>query len=145
MIIASPRAIFGLPEAQRGLYAAAGGLSRLVRRVGLSIASDIALSGRTLSAEEAVRYGVANRMSKTSESLLQEAVELAEAVANVSPDAAVVTRHGLREALEEGSVERASQNTENRFGEGLRRGENLRRGLAAFAAKRKPEWVPSKL
>lgn len=145
MIVASPNATFGLPEAMRGLYAGAGGLSRLVRLAGVTIASEVAMAARFLSAEEAARYLIVNRVSKSHESLLPEAVELASKVASLSPDSIVVTRHGLRESWEEGSVERASQNTELRYGTALREGENLAIGLRAFADKKDPKWVPSKL
>ena len=57
----------------------------------------------------------------------------------------IVTKHGLRQALEEGSVERASQRTDEQFGKALREGQNIRIGLAAFAQKKAPEWVASKL
>lgn len=53
MIVASPRATFGLPEALRGLYAGAGGLSLLVRISGQIIAGEIAMAGRRLSVLEA--------------------------------------------------------------------------------------------
>ena len=145
MIVASPNATFGLPEAMRGLYAGAGGLSRLVRLAGMTVASEIAMSGRFLSAQEAVQYQVANRVSKTHESCVPEAVELASKVANLSPDAIIVTRHGLRQSWETASVERASQETELRYGAALRDGENIGIGLRAFAEKKQPQWVPSKL
>lgn len=145
MIVASPKAVFGLPEAMRGLYAGAGGLSRLVRLAGMTIASEVAMSGRFLSATEAVQYNVANRVSKTPESCVEEAVEVAAKVASLSPDAIIVTRHGLRASWELASVERASQATEHRYGKGLRDGENIGIGLRAFAEKKQPRWVPSKL
>ncbi|KAF2208912.1 hypothetical protein CERZMDRAFT_48268 [Cercospora zeae-maydis SCOH1-5] len=145
MIVASPKALFGLPEASRGLYAAAGGLSRLVRLVGMTIASEVAMAGRMLSGHEAAQYGIANKVSQTHESLVDEALELASKIAGLSPDAIIVTRHGLRESWEEASVERASQNTEQRYGAGLRDGENLAIGLKAFAEKKQPKWVASKL
>lgn len=145
MIVASPNATFGLPEAMRGLYAGAGGLSRLVRLAGITIASEVAMAGRFLSADEAAKYLIANKVSKTHDSLIPEAVELASKVANLSPDAIIVTRHGLRQSWENGSVERASQETEQRFGASLRDGENLGIGLRAFAEKKQPKWVPSKL
>ena len=145
MVVAAPDATFALPEASRGLYAAAGGLSRLVRIVGLPIATEIALAGRKISASEAVELRIANKVSKSQASVVDEAIELARKVSIVSPDAAVVTKSGLREALENGSVERASQRTEEKFGRGLREGENLRIGLAAFAMKQQPKWVRSKL
>jgi enoyl-CoA hydratase/carnithine racemase len=145
MIVAAPRAQFGLPEALRGLYAAAGGLSRLVRLVGLNLASEIALTGRRLNAEEALRHGVANKISKTNGSVVEEAIELARLIGELSPDAVIVTKHGLRQALESGSVERASQLTAERYGKELAEGENIKIGLMAFAQKKKPQWVPSKL
>jgi enoyl-CoA hydratase/carnithine racemase len=145
MIVAAPRAQFGLPEALRGLYAAAGGLSRLVRLVGLNLASEIALTGRRLNAEEALKHGVANKISKTNASVVDEAIELARLIGELSPDAVIVTKHGLRQALESGSVERASQLTAERYGKELMDGENIKIGLMAFAQKKKPQWVPSKL
>lgn len=145
MIVASPRAQFGLPEAKRGLFAGAGGLSRLVRLVGINIASEVAMCGRTLNAEEALKYGIANRVSKSHETVVDEAVELASQIADLSPDAIIVTRSGLREALETGSVERASQLTADKYGKALAEGENIMIGLTAFAQKKKPQWVPSKL
>jgi len=145
MIVASPQASFGLPEALRGLYAGAGGLSRLVRLVGLTIASEVALTGRRLSAEEALRYGIANKISKTHASVLDEAIAMAKSIGDLSPDAVIVTRHGLRQALETASVERASQLTAERYGRALSKGDNMKIGLAAFAQKKRPLWVPSKL
>jgi len=145
MLVASPQAQFGLPEALRGLYAAAGGLSRLVRLVGIVLASEIALTGRRLSAQEALQHGVINKISKTHESVLDEAIAMAKSIGDLSPDAIIVTKSGLREALETASVERASQKTAERYGKVLMEGDNIKIGLTAFATKQKPNWVPSKL
>ncbi|RDW80763.1 hypothetical protein BP5796_05461 [Coleophoma crateriformis] len=145
MVVASPLATFGLPEAQVGLYAAAGGLPRIVRTCGLHIASEIALTGRRLTAQEAFSYNVVNKVSQSPEAVVGDAVDLAMKVAAISPDAAIVTRHGLREAWNEGSVETAAKNTSDRYTDGLFQGENFKIGVDAFARKAKPEWVPSKL
>ncbi|KXS97417.1 hypothetical protein AC578_8833 [Pseudocercospora eumusae] len=145
MIVASPNATFGLPEAMRGLYAGAGGLSRLVRLAGMTVASEVAMAGRFLSAQEAAQYNIVNRVSKTHESVVDEAVALAAKVASLSPDAIIVTRHGLRQSWEQASVERASQETELRYGAALRDAPNIAIGLKAFAEKKQPQWVPSKL
>lgn len=146
LIVAAPRASFALPEAQRGLYAAAGGLSRLVRTVGVPLASEIAVAGRVLSASEAHALKLVNKVSETNESVVDEAVELASSIAEgASPDAVVVTRAGIWAGVEEGGVEVATQKTEGRFGRALREGENIRRGLEAFAGKRRPVWVASRL
>jgi enoyl-CoA hydratase/carnithine racemase len=77
--------------------------------------------------------------------VVEEAIEMAKSIGELSPDAVIVTRHGLRQALETGSVERASQLTADRYGKELMSGENLKIGLMAFAGKTKPQWVPSKL
>jgi enoyl-CoA hydratase/carnithine racemase len=69
----------------------------LARLVGITLASEIAMADRKLSAEEAVRYGVANRMSKSNESVVDEAVQIASKISDLSPDAIIITRSGLRE------------------------------------------------
>lgn len=145
MVVAAPEATFGLPEALRGIYAAAGGLPRLVRNVGMPVASEIAMTGRTLTAQEALQYQLINKVSKSRASVVDEAIELAKKISNLSPDAVIVTRLALREAWENSSVERAFQLADDRLKEKLHSGENAREGLAAFAQKRKPNWTPSKL
>lgn len=145
MIVASPTASFGLPEVKVGLYAAAGGLPRLVRNIGLPLASEMALTGRRITAKEALDYHLINKISASQESLLKEAVALAEAVCEHNPDAVIVTRSGLREAWETASVEQAAQKTAFRWHEPLFTSPNMAIGLRAFATKTKPKWVPSKL
>jgi len=145
MIVASPTATFGLPEALRGLYAAAGGLPRVVRNLSMQMATEIALTGRTLSAEEAKSLQLVNVISSSQADVVSEAIKLAQKVATLSPDAVIVSRAGLREAWETGSVERAAQLVDEKFAKRLRNSENMRRGLQAFADKKKPDWVPSKL
>jgi enoyl-CoA hydratase/carnithine racemase len=145
MIVAAPTASFGLPEATVGLYAAAGGLPRVVRNCGLQVASEIAMTGRRLTAKEALDFHLINKISRSQESVIAESVELAEKVASLSPDAIIVTRSGLREAWETGSVERAAQRTSDRYDQLLHEGPNMKIGLDAFAAKKKPQWVPSKI
>ncbi|KIX98815.1 uncharacterized protein Z520_05276 [Fonsecaea multimorphosa CBS 102226] len=145
LAVASPGATFGLPETLRGIYAGAGGLPRLIRECGLKISSEIAMTGRRITAQEAVRWNLINKISQTSESLVDEAVQLAESIAKISPDATIVTKAALRESWETGSVERAFQLTDQRFKEALMSGPNAKEGLAAFAEKRQPQWLPSKI
>ena len=145
MVVAAPEATFGLPEALRGIYAGAGGLPRLIRNVGLPVASEIAMTGRVLTAQEALQYQLINKISKSRASIVEETIEFAKKIANLSPDAVIVTRLALREAWENGSVERAFQLSDERLKEKLVTGENAKEGLTAFAQKRKPNWQPSKL
>ncbi|TGO57005.1 hypothetical protein BOTNAR_0211g00110 [Botryotinia narcissicola] len=145
LVVASPLATFGLPEAAVGLYAAAGGLPRIVRNCGLQIATEIALTNRKLTAKEAISYNLINRVAQSPKTVLKESMELAEKIAALSPDAVIVSRAGLREAWETGSVERATQIVAQRYDQQLFEGENMQIGLEAFAGKKKPLWVPSKI
>jgi enoyl-CoA hydratase/carnithine racemase len=145
MVISSPTAYFGLPEVTVGLYAGAGGLPRIVRNCGLQLGSEIAMTGRRLSAKEALDFHLINKISKTPESLIAEAIAVAKSISNLSPDAIIITRHGLRESWETGSVERAAQRTSERYDQQLLESPNMKIGLDAFAAKKQPQWVPSKI
>ncbi|KMQ45912.1 Crotonase superfamily [Trichophyton rubrum] len=145
MVVASPKARFSLPEAKRGVYAAAGGLARLMRIVGLQIASEIAMTGRVVSPEEGKAWQFVNRISKTHESLIEETLELAREISQLSPDALIITKAGLREAWETGNVEVAVANIRAQYDRKLYGGENLAEGLAAFRERRKPNWVKSQL
>ncbi|KAG9671518.1 enoyl-CoA hydratase, partial [Aureobasidium melanogenum] len=145
IVIAAKQATFGLPEVLRGLYAGAGGLSRMVRVCGLQVASELALTGRRISADEACRLGFVNVVTESVEEMMAKALSLARQIAGSSPDAIIVTRSGLRESLACGSVEKASQRTEQRYSRALLTSENMRIGLEAFAAKKQPKWVASRL
>lgn len=145
MVIASSSASFGLPEALRGVYAGLGGPARLIRNCGLQISSEIALTSRRITAQEAFSYHLVNKISKTPETLVEEAIETATKIAEISPDAVIVTRAALREAWETASVERATSIVAERYSESLMTGKNAREGLLAFAEKRQPNWKPSKL
>ncbi|KAL3439263.1 ClpP/crotonase [Aspergillus tetrazonus] len=125
MVVTSPNAEFPLPEVLRGLYAGAGGLARVVRNCGMQIGSELALTGRRLTAQEAKAFNLVNRISASHESVLEEALSLAKQIASMPPNAIIVTRSGLREAWEAAKI--------------------LRIGLEAFAAKKQPQWVDSKL
>ncbi|EWC44246.1 hypothetical protein DRE_01072 [Drechslerella stenobrocha 248] len=145
MIVAAPSASFSLPEALRGIYASAGGLPRLVRSVGLPVATEIALTGRVLSAQEALDYKLINKISSSSDTLIEETISLAKKLEELSPDAVIVTRAGLREAWKNGDVEAATKIVEDMYNQKLTEGDNRVEGLMAFAEKRKPVWKPSKL
>ncbi|KAI5293467.1 hypothetical protein KEM52_005514 [Ascosphaera acerosa] len=145
MIVASPRAIFSLPEASRGLYVAAGGLARLASIAGMPIATELALTGRRFTPEEAVRWGIVNRISSSADALLPEALQLAGQVADLSPDALIVTKAGLRGYWEDANVREATRKLQEQYHAKILGGQNLREGLAAFREKRKPRWLKPSL
>jgi enoyl-CoA hydratase/carnithine racemase len=108
IVVASPNASFGLPEALRGVYAGLGGPARLIRNCGLQVSSEIASTGRRVTAQEALGWNLINKISRTPETLIEEAVVFATRIAEISPDAVIVTRAALRESWETASVERAT-------------------------------------
>ena len=137
LIVASETAQFGQPETGVGVIPGAGGTQRMTRAVGKSLAMDVILSGRFLSAEEALRAGLVARVV-AREAWLDEAKRVARAIAEKPP---VATR------LAKEAVDRAFEGTLTLGVEYERRllalafaSEDAKEGLNAFLEKRKPEF-----
>ena len=75
--VAADNATFGQPEILLGIIPGAGGTQRLARLVGVSRAKDIAMSGRQVNADEALRIGLADRVVPAGD-VLAEALRWAE-------------------------------------------------------------------
>ncbi|MEE8465832.1 MAG: enoyl-CoA hydratase/isomerase family protein [Dehalococcoidia bacterium] len=102
--IAAFGTVFALPEVQLGMIPAAGGTQTLPRAAGVSNAMDLLLTGRRFQAEEALSMGLVTRLT-TPESLREEALRLAESLAEL-PAAAVAAlkqllHHGMDLSLPE--------------------------------------------
>ncbi|KAG0640626.1 ClpP/crotonase-like domain-containing protein [Tuber brumale] len=146
MVVASASSVLGLPEVKRGVAAFAGVLPRLTMSVGLQRASELALTGRMLSASEAREWGLVNRVVGDEDGeVLVAAVAVAKEIAGNSPDSVIVSRAGLRSAWEGTSMEEATKSVREGVGMGLVTGENIGEGLRAFVEKRQPKWADSKL
>uniref|UniRef100_L2FS75 Enoyl-hydratase n=1 Tax=Colletotrichum fructicola (strain Nara gc5) TaxID=1213859 RepID=L2FS75_COLFN len=144
LVVAADDAYFGLPEVKRGIAAIGGALPRLIRTIGLQRASEFALTGRNVSAQEMEQWGIVNKVVP-KDKVVEEAVRYAQMIAVNSPDAIICTRAGLRQGWETAAVERAVEWTlEKEFAE-LQKGENILEGLKAFSEKREPRWKGSKL
>ncbi|MFW6066864.1 MAG: enoyl-CoA hydratase/isomerase family protein [Myxococcota bacterium] len=83
-IYASQTAKFGQPEVKLGIIPGFGGTQRLARRVGVALARELIYSGAMITAQEAHRIGIANRVLP-SDQLLPEARSTAEAIAQMGP------------------------------------------------------------
>jgi enoyl-CoA hydratase/carnithine racemase len=74
--IATPRAVFALPEVEYGLMPGCGGTLRLPRCIGKSAAAELILSGRTFDAREALRLGLIDSICQKKKHLLQHCIAL---------------------------------------------------------------------
>jgi len=141
LAVIDPDATLGLPEVTRGLIAAAGGVIRTQRQVPLKLALELALTGDPISAEQAVAWGLANRMSEPG-AVLAEALTLAERIAANAPVAVRETKKMVHRAAVLGSDwdDDAWDLNARAMGRVLRSAD-FREGTAAFAQKRRPEWT----
>jgi enoyl-CoA hydratase len=137
LIVASETARFGQPETRLGIIPGAGGTQRLTRAVGKAVAMDVILSGRMLTAREALAAGLVARVV-AKEAWLEEAKRVAHDIASKGPV-------GIRLAKE--AVDRAFEGPLALGVEHERRllylalaSEDAREGLQAFLEKRKPEF-----
>lgn len=144
MVIAEEQATFGLPEVKIGVVALAGALPRLVRTVGRQRAMEMALTGRTLSAEEAREWGLANKVVPKGKSV-EAAIEMAELISANSPDSVIVSREGIKMGWEGVGAEEGTRLIAENWYSRMDKGDNMKDGVRSFVEKRKPRWVPSKL
>jgi enoyl-CoA hydratase len=135
---ASPDAVFGLPEVCRGLFASGGSTVRLPRQVPFVHAMDILLTGRYLSAEEAVQIGLINRVVPREE-LLDCALSMAEMIAANSPTAVVATKGSVMRGL--GLPLDEAFKSELEIGDTVFAADDAREGPKAFLEKRAPDWT----
>ncbi len=137
MIIASESARFGQPEVTLGVIPGAGGTQRLTHAVGKALAMEIILNDRRLTAEEALRYGLVNRVVPV-ERYLDEALKLAAGIAARAPIAVQFAKelvnHSFESFLTDGLAD------ERRAFYFLFATEDQKEGMHAFAEKRKPAW-----
>jgi enoyl-CoA hydratase/carnithine racemase len=146
MVIAAKKATFALPEVKIGVAAQAGALPRLIRTVGKPRAMDMALTGRTITADEAFQWGLVNKVTGDGEGeVVDAAVEYAKMIAANSPDAVIVTRESVKMGWEGVGAEDGTRISNEVWGPRLLSGENLKEGVLSFVEKRKPRWKPSKL
>ncbi len=152
LVLASPNAVFALPEVKRGVVAIAGALPRLARVVGRMRAMEMVLTGRTMSAQEARAWGLCNAISeKAGDGLgigggvVRLAVSWAEEISKNSPDSIITSKEGVELAWDGISAEDGSQRLVDGLWKQMESGNNMKEGVKAFVEKRSPSWVDSKL
>ncbi|MBT3218372.1 MAG: enoyl-CoA hydratase/isomerase family protein [Proteobacteria bacterium] len=135
--VATTDAIFSLPETRWGMIPDVGGTVRLVRLIGRSRATDIILSGRRLSAQEAFSNGIVNRLT-TPGTALDSARELAKSILRCGPQATLQALLALRQVPFLSDDEAFSLETDAGT-RAICSGE-VAEGIQAFLEKRQPNW-----
>ncbi|GIK73768.1 MAG: enoyl-CoA hydratase [Chloroflexota bacterium] len=137
LIVASETAQFGQPEINLGIIPGAGGTQRLTRAVGKSVAMDMILTGRRISAQEALQFGLVSRVFPAV-SFMDDSLKLAAEIADKAPVALRVAKEAVNRAFESTLAEGVL--FERRAFNLLFATEDQKEGMAAFVEKRKPSW-----
>lgn len=137
LIVASEEAKFGLPEATRGLVAAAGGLLWLPRRIPYHAAMEIALTGAHYPAARLAELGLVNRVTPPGQALAA-ARELATKIAANAPLSLIATKRIMRESADWSIGEMFARQRE--ISDPVFASKDAVEGAAAFAEKRPPRW-----
>ena len=137
MVIASDSAKFGQPEITIGVIPGAGGTQRLARLVGKYLAMEMVINNRTLTAQEALQFGLANRVVPV-EGYLDAAIAFAEEIASRAPIAVRMAKDAVNAAFETTLTEGLAVEKRNFYP--LFATEDQKEGMRAFVEKRNPEW-----
>jgi enoyl-CoA hydratase len=135
--IAGRSAKFGVSEARWGLFPLGGSAVRLVRQIPYTVAADILLTGRHLTAQEALRIGLIGHVVEDGQAL-KKALEVAAIIAANGPLAVQAILRTIRET--EGMAENDAFALEAKIGMAVFMSEDAKEGPRAFAQKRTPEF-----
>ncbi len=136
LVVANEGAKFGIPEAKRGLVAAAGGVMMLPDQIPERIAMELALTGDFIDAPRAYELGLINRV--TDGDALAGAKELAARIVANGPLAVKVSKQVIKQSRGWPMDERYKRQTQ--LIAPVFVSEDAREGAAAFAEKRAPNW-----
>jgi enoyl-CoA hydratase/carnithine racemase len=137
MIVASESAEFGQPEILLGIIPGGGGTQRLARVIGKQRAMELVLTGRRITASEALELGIVNRVAPAGE-WLDAALELADVVARRPPLAVRLGKQAVLAADETPLA--AGLDQERRLYELAMATEDRVEGMNAFIEKRQPQF-----
>jgi enoyl-CoA hydratase/carnithine racemase len=137
IVVADAEASFGQPECNVGIIPGAGGIQRLVRRVGLPVASLMLMAAAPLKGERACQLGLVSELAELG-GAFRRALELAEGIARMPPKAIAAIKRVLRHATDL-PLEQALL-LENREFALLFDTQDKTEGMRAFLEKRRPNF-----
>jgi enoyl-CoA hydratase len=137
MIVAAEDASFGQPEIRIGVMPGAGGTQRLTRAIGKARAMELVLTGASIDAPTAARYGLVNRVVP-AEATVDAALELAARIAALPQLAIRAAKAAILAVGEDGLSAGLAREREAFFG--LFDTDDQAEGMAAFTEKRTPTW-----
>lgn len=136
--VASTHARLGLPETTLGIIPGAGGTQRLPRIVGEARAKEMILLGRSVSADEALSWGLINRVTPAGTSVVEDAVQWIGPIAEGAPVAQAAALEAIDRAFDV-TLEAGVLLENVSYGKTLAT-EDRHEALVAFAEKRKPRF-----
>jgi enoyl-CoA hydratase len=137
VIVAARDAKLGIPEVGVGLFAGAGALLRLPRRVGQGQAALLALTGKPISGEEGHRIGLVDRVVEPG-TALDEALALAQTIAANAPLALAASKAVLVGGFTKPDAD--FWEWQQQFFQEVFSSKDALEGARAFAEKRPPNW-----
>jgi enoyl-CoA hydratase/carnithine racemase len=137
--VAASHALLALPETTLGIIPGAGGTQRLPRLVGEARAKEMILLGRKLTADDALAWGLVNRVTAKGTNVVDDAVAWIDAIANGAPIAQAAALEAIDRSFDVGldlglEIEKVSYDK-------VLVSDDRREALAAFAEKRKPRFT----
>ena len=137
--VAAEDAVFGVTEARRGLFPLGGSSVRLRRQIPYTLAAEILLTGRRVSAREALDFGLVGRVVPKGQALA-EARKIAADICDNGPLSIRALMQMLRE-VDESVPEAEALAKELEVGAPVFGTKDAAEGLRAFAEKRKPVYT----
>jgi len=135
--VAGASARFGVSEARWGLFPLGGSAVRLPRQIPYTVAADLLLTGRHITAAEALSIGLIGHVVPDGQAL-EAALEIAAAIAANGPVAVRAILRVIRET--EGMAENEAFTLEAKVGMAVFASEDAKEGPRAFAEKRQPRF-----
>ncbi len=135
--VAGESARFGVSEARWGLFPLGGSAVRLPRQIPYTVAADLLLTGRHITAPQALAIGLIGHIVPDGEAL-PKAMEIAESIAANGPVAVRAILRTMRET--EGMAEADAFKIEAQLGMEVFRSQDAKEGPRAFTEKRKPHF-----